>query len=101
MHAFGRVIEVEPRSQARSLDPRDGVGPWIELLAAAEDLDADRVILQPAAAVGERLLHDEAEERLGAFSDLNVSLSRIRASCCSTGSAAAPSGGMGVQLYGR
>ncbi len=63
--ARAAVVLVEPGAQTPRFDPHDGVNPWIELIAAAEELDADDIFLEPLAAAGERLLDEIAEQAAG------------------------------------
>ncbi len=59
--ALGREVQVEPCPQPRGLDSRDWIRPRVELLARAEHLGAERVVLQPGGAPLKRLFHDELE----------------------------------------
>ena len=54
------VVAREPRAQPPRLHPHDRVGARIERRFLPEDLDADHVLLEVAAAAVERLEDDEA-----------------------------------------
>ena len=66
--AFARVVLDQTPAQATGLDAHECIGLRIEIRRPAENLDTDRITLQPLTAAGQRLLDDEAQEMRGATS---------------------------------
>ena len=87
------------RAQPPGLDANDRIGARIEGGFLAEDLDADHIFLELAAAAADGLPDDKADEALRRSTCEKVLLPRMRVSCWRTTLSDSLSGGsVGVRV---